>query len=149
MDAYLWKADRYEDFLAARRSLLAKAGNEFLDSLVNGAIPEHKAVGVMTGKHTIQVEEDEKPLTDMNQWVVGQGLPAGILNYQLGDPVGQQQEIIDLAWPDGLQLNLSLPVAVFGNDQNGAPEAAAQAGFRVFTDLEKFKGYVNREVLAL
>jgi hypothetical protein len=148
MDPSVWRVDRYEDFLAARRLLLAKAGNEFLQSLLNGGMPERKAAGVVTGKQAVAVEDDERPLVDLNHWVVGQGLPAGIFNYQLSNSVGDEQEIIDLAWPDGLQLNLSRPVAVFGNDQNGAPKTATEAGFRVFTDLNKFKAYVSHEIIA-
>jgi hypothetical protein len=40
MDRNLWKAENYLDFLAARRELLAKAANEFLDSLLQGAVPQ-------------------------------------------------------------------------------------------------------------
>jgi hypothetical protein len=88
MDPDLWKADRYEDFLAARRSLLAKAGNEFLDSLVKGGMPERKAAGVMTGKPVIEIEADEKPLGDLNRWVVAQGLPAGTFNISVRATAG-------------------------------------------------------------
>jgi hypothetical protein len=148
VDPSLWKVDRYEDFLAAMRSLLAKAGNGFLNSLLNGAVPELEAANLATGKQVVAAEDDNKPLIDLNQWVVGQGLPAGIFNYQLNNLAGEDQEIVDLAWPDGLQVNLSQPVAIFGNDQNGGPKTAAQAEFRVFTDLDKFKTYISHEILA-
>jgi hypothetical protein len=33
--------------------------------------------------------------------------------------------------------------------RNGVSDAAAQAGFLVFTSVDKFKGYVTHEVLAM
>ena len=43
IDPKLWKYENYHDFLAARRELLAKAANEFLDGLHTGNIPESEA----------------------------------------------------------------------------------------------------------
>ena len=40
MDERLWKIENYRDFLAARRELLAKAANDFLDQLYRGEMPE-------------------------------------------------------------------------------------------------------------
>jgi hypothetical protein len=71
------------------------------------------------------------------------------LNYQIPDHLTPEFEILDLAWPDDLQVNLSHAVAVLPDRRNGASEAAAQAGFRVFTSVEKFKAYVTHEVLAM
>jgi hypothetical protein len=34
MDSNLWRIERYRDFLAARRELLAQAANAFLESLL-------------------------------------------------------------------------------------------------------------------
>jgi hypothetical protein len=42
MDKNLWKPKNYLDFLTARRQLLANTGNQFLDTLLKGAIPEEK-----------------------------------------------------------------------------------------------------------
>ena len=38
-DPALWRIDRYPDFLAARRELLAEAANAFLAQLRFGAMP--------------------------------------------------------------------------------------------------------------
>ena len=65
MDSALWRPDRYEDFLAARRSLLAKAGNGFLDSLMNGGMPERRAPGLLAGKRAVAAEDEEKPVIDL------------------------------------------------------------------------------------
>jgi hypothetical protein len=152
MDKSLWRPENYLDFLAGRRQLVAKAGNQFLDTLLKGTIPEEKPAPSILDKAPLmlaEAEEDEKLLIELNQWVVGQGLPAGVLNYHLPDQPTREFEILDLAWPDGLQVNLSQAVAVLPDGRNGASEAAAQAGFRVFTSVEKFKAYVTHEVLAM
>jgi hypothetical protein len=152
MDSKLWKAENYLDFLAARRQLLAEASNKFLASLLSGGIPEEEPATSILEKPAptpAEAEEDEKPLIELTHWIVGQGLPAGLLNYQLSDPAGQVSEILDLAWPNGLQLNLSQPVAVLPADENGSSKAAAQAGYRVFGNVAQFKAYVTGEVLAM
>ncbi len=148
----LWKAENYPDFLAARRELLAKAANQFLDTLVKGGIPEEKpSLSILEKPAPVvaDVEEEDKLLAELNQWVISQGLPAGVLNHQLTEQSGKEFEILDLAWPDGLQVNLSQAVAVLPDGQTGAPEAATQAGFRVFTSIDRFKSYVTHEVLAM
>jgi hypothetical protein len=43
MDRELWRVERYPDFLAARRGLLAEAANAFLESLLAGAVPVQEA----------------------------------------------------------------------------------------------------------
>ncbi len=103
--------------------MLAKAGNQFLDTLLKGAIPEEKPAPSILDKAAplvAEAEEDEKLLIELNQWVVGQGLPAGVLNFQMPDQPTQEFEILDLAWPDGLQVNLSQAVAVLPDGRNGA-----------------------------
>jgi len=38
MDRNLWKVENYPRFLAARRELLAKAADEFIESLLSGRL---------------------------------------------------------------------------------------------------------------
>ena len=63
--------------------------------------------------------------------------------------LGHEFEILDLAWPNGLQLNLNQAVAVLLDGRSSTPEAAAQAGSRVFTSIDNFKSYVTHEILAM
>ena len=80
----------------------------------------------------------------------GKGPPEGEQLYELADPVsGEPLAIFDLAWPDGLQPGLSEPVALLIDEPMVTHEAANSAGFRFFTDVDSFKAYVEREVLAL
>ncbi|MEM9805535.1 MAG: DUF1524 domain-containing protein, partial [Cyanobacteria bacterium P01_D01_bin.56] len=159
MDPDLWKYENYRDFLAARRELLAKAANDFLDSLYSGTVPETTAPENIKAEpgSTIQVipggiadDIEEQALIDCNQWIVTQGLPSGTLSHEIVDiQTGTALAVLDLAWPNGLQEGYSQPVALL-LDETIATEAAANgAGFRFFTDVTKFKTYVEQEILAI
>jgi hypothetical protein len=157
-DPELWKIERYRDFLAARRQLLAQAANSFLDSLLAGTIKAEPVTAPVTEGVApvvalpggVEDEAEERLIQECNEWIVSQGLPRGEYTYELLDPItSQPSAILDLAWPRGLQEGLSQPVALL-IDENLETEAAANsAGFRFFTDVEDFRDYVEREVLAV
>jgi hypothetical protein len=60
---------------------------------------------------------------------------------------GQQKAVFDLAWPAGLQEELSQPVAVLINESPEVLSLASSAGFRCFTGVDEFKNYVLKEIL--
>ncbi len=154
-DPDLWKYENYPDFLAARRELLAQAANQFLDSLYTGTIPETDSADKFLEREQVIVpcdiaNEEEKALQECNQWVIEQQLPAGELAYSLiGDESSDAIAILDLAWPDGLQPGYSQPVALLLDEDSEMGAIANQAGFRFFTDSDRFKTYVRQEILAL
>jgi hypothetical protein len=79
----------------------------------------------------------------------GQGLPRGVLAYDLADSAtGEQNAMFDLAWPNGIQEELSQPVAVLLNEGAETIAIASQAGYRCFTTVSQFQKYVHTEVLA-
>jgi len=155
MDRQLWQVDRYRYFLAARRELLAKACNEFLDSLLSGSIPEAEAPMTVVADRMpfVPVEpvadDDEQRIAAINQWVIAHSLPVGAVLFELTEPeTGHALGILDRAWPDGLQPGLSDPVAVILDDDPTLREAAAQGGYRAFVEPATFQAYVEREILA-
>lgn len=155
MDQGLWKIENYREFLAARRELLAKAANDFLDSLSSGTVPESQPTPPILERHAVALpggitsEVEEQQLAACNQWVVRQGLPAGELMYELVDPVTKCPiSIFDLAWANGLQPGLSQPVAILLDESQSVEEAANQAGYRYFTTIQDFKAYVSNEILS-
>ena len=154
MDPQLWQIDRYRDFLAARRELLAAAANNFLDTLYRGEVPEEEAEMLIVEREVATIpggiahEEEESLLLETNQWVVKQGLPSGELLFELADPEsGECYGVLDLAWPDGLQEGLSVPVALLIDEPKETESAANRAGFRFFTEVAAFQAYVEQEVL--
>jgi hypothetical protein len=139
----------------ARRELLAKACNEFLNSLFAGSIPETEApatIGADTMPFTPVApvaDDDEQKIAGINEWAIARGLPAGAVLFELAEPeTGQALGVLDLAWPDGLQPELSGPVAVVLDDDPALLDAATRAGYRVFVEPETFRAYVEREILA-
>ncbi|MBE0448304.1 MAG: DUF262 domain-containing protein [Actinobacteria bacterium] len=156
MDKELWKLENYLDFLAARRELLAKAANEFLDSLLSGSTPEMRVIESILEREAISVpggvesEDEERIIREFNGWIVEQGLPEGEFMYELTDPfTGEPLAILDLAWPNGLQEGYSQPVALLIDEDKEIEEAANRAGYRYFTDIDSFRLYIEREILAL
>ena len=140
----LWKVEKYREFLAERRRLLAEAANAFMESLRAGNLPA-AASGTVSGE--LDENEEEAILARLNNFVVAHGLPAGELGYGLLDAKGDLVEL-DLAWPKGLQDGLSEPVAVLIDEADAVRSVANDAGFRlIFTTEEAFIRYVQREIL--
>lgn len=155
-DPELRKVENYEQFLDARRELLATAANEFLGHLVQGVVPESLVViDVLQPKHLaplggVASQEEEDLLVDANIWVTEQGLPEGEFMFEVVDPATNEPlAVLDLAWPEGLQTGLSKPVALLIDEPSETLEVANAAGYTYFTDASDFKDYVRREVLGL
>jgi len=155
MDPVLWKIENYRDFLEARKELLAEEVNHVLESLLHGdtrwleARPavQRPSAEIVGG---IADEEEEAALEALNDWVEAQGLPRGELAYDFADPdTGEQKAVFDLAWPNGLQEELSEPVVVLLNEGPEVIALASQAGYRCFTSVDVFKRYVGEEVLGV
>ena len=156
MDESLWKIENYPDFLNERRNLLASAANRFLKSLYHGSIPEAEEQPSIFETERPAVpgciadSKEEEQILSCNEWVIEQGLPEGEMEYELccfesGDPLA----IIDLAWPEGLQVGLSQPVAVILNEGEEIESILNSRDYRYFTDIKSFKQYVESDILAL
>jgi hypothetical protein len=92
---------------------------------------------------------EEAQLETLSDWMESQGLPRGTMSFDFADPAtGKQKAVFDLAWPSGIQEELSQPVAVLLNENNDTIAVASQAGFRCFASIAEFKKYVQNEVLA-
>ena len=78
-----------------------------------------------------------------------QGLPKGILAYDFADAeTGEQKAVFDLVWPQGIQEELTQPVAVLLNEESETIAMASKAGFRCFKTIEDFNNYVNTEIVS-
>ena len=151
-DPELWKIDNYPDFLAERCRLLAVETNRRMEDLLHGdtrwlegaAEPRPMRVPVPGG---ITNEDEEAELEATNKWIEAQGLPRGQMSFDYTHPdTGEQIAVFDLAWPDGLQAELSQPVAVLLDEGGETLAIAAQAGYRCFTRVQEFRVYVATEI---
>lgn len=157
----LWEIDEYTVFLEARKELLANATNEILNSFLTDhpdmpsetdddkiATSSPPAPPVPPRPSSIKDDEEEALLIEINEWVKNQGLQPGIMGYELVHPIdGAQLAIFDLAWPEGLQLELSESVALLIEEGIDVLIVAGSYGYRFFTNISDFKQYVNEEIL--
>ncbi len=152
-DPALWKIDKFLAFLDARKILLAAEVNRRMEELLHGEMRwlEGPAAIVPVAPEVgggITSEEEEEQLHDLNDWVEAQRLPRGEVAFDLSDAdTGEQKAVLDLAWPSGIQEELSQPVAVLLNETREILGIASQAGYRFFTSIPEFKRYVNNEIL--
>jgi len=153
-DPHLWKVENYREFLEERRKLLAAAANRCLEDLLHGDVrwlegAAKPAKEPAIALSAISTEAEEEEIEALNDWVEAQGLPRGLLAFDFADPVsGEQKAVFDLAWPNGVQEELSQPVAVLLNGNSETVGVASRAGFRCFTIAQDFKNYVENEILA-
>ena len=154
-DRKLWKVENYKEFLAARRELLAKAANEFLDSLLSGSLAEAHTTGSVLDREGVILggiasEEEQEILINTNVWVTEQGLSEGEFGYELTDEsTGEPLAVLDLAWPSGLQEGYSQPVALLIDEDAELGQIVNRAGYQFFTDAALLRKYVQDELLAL
>jgi hypothetical protein len=154
MDRALWKAERYRDFLAARRELLTNSINDFLDELLNGpAATATPAVAIDVSKtaagHAVdeanqEPDEDDAILKRSEAIAKTHGLVEATVDFELSGEDGVSLGILDLAWPNGLLGASDEPVALMLEPSVGVEAEAVRQGFRVFKDDESFAAYIRR-----
>ena len=153
MDPELWRIENFRDFLEARKVLLAAEVNRRMEELLHGDtrwLTGPNAAVSVTGAVVggISNEEEDAQIEALNDWMEAQGLPRGLVAYDFADvATGEQKAVFDLAWPDGIQAELSQPVVVLLNEGAETIAIASQAGFRCFTTVNEFQRYVQAEVL--
>lgn len=154
MDPSLWKLERFRDFLEARKELLAAELNRRMEDLLHGDT-QWLASGAVVAPVSASVpggiasEEEEAQLKSLNEWMEEARFPRGVMAYDFSDPQsGEQKAVFDLVWPNGIQEELSQPVAVLLNEEKQTLALASEAGFRCFTGIDEFKRYVTVEILA-
>ena len=147
-DYQLLSVEKYEQFLSRRRELLAESANHFLDSLISNSTTQveiHDYANRDT--QTMMLEDEDDNLHEVNRWMNGKGLAEGIINFELTDEEGKFALMIDIAWPQGIQSDLSEPLALLINDSDLNYEIVNQNGYKYFTSPEDFKTYVEEHYL--
>ena len=159
MNPDLWKIENYEKFLQERRNLLADAANEMIAALGSGILPPDstgtqtssavtKLEGPIAGEEALP-EEEYEVLMNMNLYTIEKGLAPGQMAYEVLDPdTDELSATLDLAWPEGLQAGYSPPIALLIDEDDSTKQAAADAGFRIFTSVAGVRRYIEREILA-
>ena len=144
-DPQLWRPDRYLDFLAARRELLANAANTFLATLRDGTKPADeplRPVVVVTEEDADDVRAGQVRALVAELVAAGCAQPA--LDAEIADPAtGRVLGVAEAYWPDGLQPGQGNPV-VLELDVNPELARMEELGYEVFTSVDALRGYVAR-----
>jgi hypothetical protein len=145
-DRALWRADRYPDFLAARRELLAEAANAFLDQLRSGASPHAtETLGRLTvvdapadhDARTAQVSDLIAELTEL-------GCAEPAVDCEISDPAtGAVLAVAEACWPEGLQPGQGEPVVLELDPEESNIARLEELGYEVFTSVDSLRGYVR------
>lgn len=151
-DPALWRVDRYPDFLAARRELLAAAANSFLGQLRSGDIP---GPGRPLARLTIVAEEtegDDAPGNQVRALVaelaeLGCADPA--IDCEVSDPAtGEVLAVAEACWPEGLQPGLGDPVILELDPAAADLPRLRELGYEVFTSARSLREHVRRQYRA-
>ncbi|GAA3386430.1 GmrSD restriction endonuclease domain-containing protein [Cryptosporangium minutisporangium] len=146
-DPDLWRVERYRDFLAARRELLAHSANDILDGLRTGArvdAPRLPRVVVRPGgDDEIDIRAEE--VGALVDELVGLGLAAPERDSEIPDPeTGRALSVAEAVWPDGLQPGQGAPVVLELDPDEADLPRMAELGYEVFTSVEALRGYALR-----
>ena len=148
VDSRLLLVDNYKEFLAKRRDLLADSANKFLESLVNDSIDPIEIQDYANRETQVVINQDEEEiLQEVNLWMKDKGLAEGIINFELTDEDGTFLMNVDIAWPHGIQSELSEPLALLIDESESNHEIANRNGYKYFTSPEKFKAHVEEYYL--
>ena len=147
-DPALWRIDRYPDFLAARRELLAGAANAFLGALRTGTAPganellERQKVVVETiDDQDARNEEVAALIVELTE--LGCAEPA--VDCEISDPgTGKALAIAEACWPEGLQPGQGNPVVLELDPGESDLARLEELGYEVFTSTDSLRGYVRR-----
>ncbi|KUP96514.1 GmrSD restriction endonuclease domain-containing protein [Thermobifida cellulosilytica] len=145
-DPALWRIERYRDFLAARRELLAEAAQSFLEELRSGAASTNETV---LRPITVVSPEADDPRTAQVRDLVDELLRLGyaepITDTEIPDPeTGRTLAVAEAFWPDGLQTGQGVPVVLELDPDAADLTRLKELGYEVFTSVDALLGYVNR-----
>jgi len=148
-DPDLWRLDRYWDFLAARRELLASAAQSFLTELRAGSSAaeptELRPVVVVSDDASGAADARTVQVRELVEDVVGRGYAKPELDSGISDPdTGRELAVAEAFWPQGLQPGLGRPVILeLDHDTASLPRLEA-LGYQVFTSVDALREYIDR-----
>lgn len=147
-DPALWSVDRYRDFLAVRRELLADAAQSFLAELRDGTTPASSAVDLQRIQVVMVDDADDVRAAQVKALVeelVRLGCAEPALDNEIADPAtGRQLAVAEAFWVDGLQPGQGRPVVLELDLESADLPRMEELGYEVFTSVDALRGYVLR-----
>ncbi len=151
-DPALWQLERYADFLAARRELLAHKANQFLNGLLAPSTivaAEQDGPVVQIGRGLTSLDANEAEMSAEVQpllaWLTDQGIAAPAIDVEVASADGGKAiAVADLAWPSGVQPGLTEPVALVLDGTPQEVSALSASGYRVPTSVDDLRRHLGR-----
>jgi len=145
LDKGLWTMDRYPEFLAARRELLAEAANSFLENLIKGSVTDSKPQP--RGQVMAETDEDprEQEVTKMLELLAAHAVVLPQRDVEIYDPSGHLIAVAEAYWPDGLQPGRGEPTMLELDHERSDIERLQALGYRVFTSTRALVTFVEHE----
>ena len=142
MDEDLWQLSRYPDFLAARRELLAAAANNFLESLLKGAMDLQE----LPHSQPVIDAEDDRPAVILD--LVQQLAEYGVAEPEIDEEIWDGAHLVGVAeayWSEGLQPGRGKPTILELDHDTTDIEHLQALGYAVFTSPEALLQFVRYE----
>jgi len=153
-DPALWQVERYADFLAARRDLLAGAANAFLGELRSGGELQSSASPPTSVVLERLVVADDEPGDQDSRSAEVAALVAELMDLgcaepavdcEIADPAtGDVLAIAEACWPEGLQPGQGSPVVLELDPEESDLGRLKELGYEIFTSASSLRGYVRR-----
>ncbi|MFV8230240.1 GmrSD restriction endonuclease domain-containing protein [Mycolicibacterium fortuitum] len=146
-DPDLWRVERYQDFLAARRELLAGSAQSFLDSLRN---PEGPHDDVALERLQVADEVIDDPRGEQVRELIAElrrrGYAEPEVDAEIPDPdTGAVLAVAEAFWPKGLQEELGDPVVLELDPDDADLPRLEELKIRVFTSVDALLRFVEHE----
>lgn len=147
MDPELWRVDRYTDFLAARRKLLAASAQSFLESLRDG---DGSHANADLGRLHVADEAIDDPRGGQIRALIAdlqaRGFAAPLVDAEIADPIsGTELAVAESFWPNGLQDGVGAPVVLELDPEDADLPRLEELGYQVFTSVDALLGFVDSE----
>ena len=156
-DPALWELDRYRDFLAERRVMLAHSLDAFLRGLASADHPadlgsvgstwDTSAPSTAGGARIVESDLDARTqeIDALVDWMVEQGCAPPEQDSEVVDPdSGAVLCVAEAFWRNGLQEGIGQPV-VLELDLDGLGMAAFEGlGYQLFTSCAGLREFVER-----
>jgi len=155
-DPGLWRVERYLDFLAARRELLAGAANAFLGQLRSGLgrtgferpgleQPGLERPAELRAVVAGDVDEHRDQVMALVAELAEMGCADPAVDCEVSDPAtGEVLAIAEACWPEGLQPGQGDPVILELDPAHVDLARLKEIGYEVFTSVASLRGYVRR-----
>ena len=140
-----WLAERYRDFLEARRQLLARSANQLFEGLRAATLPASDPLERVVVAETPEVDEEFSGVRVLVEELLAQGYAEPQLDAEISDPEsGSVLAVAEAFWDRGLQPGLGEPVRLELDPTGSNVDRMRALGYEVFTSTGSLREFVER-----